>query len=230
MGKNNKNKPGSKRRENKCVVTFNEDERQDYLTGFHKRKVERRKKAVDEIKKKIKEEQKRMREERHKEYVKMLRERTEALEEAGELDHLITSTAETVQYDHPNHTVTVTTVSDLDLSGAGWLGRPANQEAGERDDGGEEEREKETERDSEKPPCTLPKKSGDPILSQKLSSLTSSLHSRTQSKGKGKGRGRGRGEREGGDQNKKGVQRGRGGRTSKSQRRKRTGRARQHCA
>jgi len=35
----------------------------DYLTGFHKRKVERRKAAVDEMRKKIKEEQKRVREE-----------------------------------------------------------------------------------------------------------------------------------------------------------------------
>lgn len=35
----------------------------DYLTGFHKRKVERRKAAVAEIRKKIKEEQNRVREE-----------------------------------------------------------------------------------------------------------------------------------------------------------------------
>lgn len=35
----------------------------DYLTGFHKRKVERRKAAVAEIRKKIKEEQIRVREE-----------------------------------------------------------------------------------------------------------------------------------------------------------------------
>lgn len=35
----------------------------DYLTGFHKRKNERRKAAVEEIKQKLKEEQKRVREE-----------------------------------------------------------------------------------------------------------------------------------------------------------------------
>lgn len=35
----------------------------EYLTGFHKRKLERRKAAVKEIEKKIKEEQKRVREE-----------------------------------------------------------------------------------------------------------------------------------------------------------------------
>ena len=32
-----------------------------------------------------------------------------------------------MQYDHPNHTVTVTTISDLDLTGGGLLGLPANQ-------------------------------------------------------------------------------------------------------
>lgn len=36
----------------------------------------------------------------------------------------MTAKTESVQYDHPNHTVTVTTVSDLDLSGARLLGLP----------------------------------------------------------------------------------------------------------
>ncbi|KAK2121547.1 hypothetical protein P7K49_002933 [Saguinus oedipus] len=43
-------------------------------------------------------------------------------EEADELDQLVTAKMESVQYDHPNHTVTVTTISDLDLSGAQLLG------------------------------------------------------------------------------------------------------------
>ncbi|XP_011834526.1 PREDICTED: nucleolar protein 12 [Mandrillus leucophaeus] len=59
---------------------------------------------------------------RHQEYLKMLAEREEALEEADELDRLVTAKTESVQYDHPNHTVTVTTISDLDLSGARLLG------------------------------------------------------------------------------------------------------------
>ncbi|KAI9527041.1 Nucleolar protein 12, partial [Dissostichus eleginoides] len=127
--KNGKFKPGSKKRENKCIVSFDANDRQDYLTGFHKRKVERRKVAVAEIKKKIKEEQIRVREERHKEYLRLLKERTDALEECEEddLEDVITATTESVQYDHPNHTVTVTTISDLDLSGAHLLG-PAETE------------------------------------------------------------------------------------------------------
>ena len=47
--------------------------------------------------------------------------------EEDDLEGVITATTESVQYDHPNHTVTVTTISDLDLSGAHLLG-PAETE------------------------------------------------------------------------------------------------------
>lgn len=43
-------------------------------------------------------------------------------DEADELEHLVTSQTESVSIDHPNHIVTVTTISDLDLSGARQLG------------------------------------------------------------------------------------------------------------
>ncbi|OCT83171.1 hypothetical protein XELAEV_18025709mg [Xenopus laevis] len=116
MGKKKQKKGQGSRLE----VIFDEEKRREYLTGFHKRKMQRRKTAVEEIKRKIKEEQKKMKEERHKEYMKMLKEREEALcelEENDELEEMVTSKTESVRYDHPNHTVTVTTISDLDLSG-----------------------------------------------------------------------------------------------------------------
>ncbi|OXB77499.1 UNVERIFIED_CONTAM: hypothetical protein H355_015791 [Colinus virginianus] len=74
-----KKKKGSGSAASRLVVTFDEEKRREYLTGFHKRKVERRKVALEEIKRKLKEEQRKMKEERHKEYMKMLREREEAL-------------------------------------------------------------------------------------------------------------------------------------------------------
>ncbi|KAM4652602.1 nucleolar protein 12 isoform 1-T2 [Discoglossus pictus] len=199
-------------------LTFDEDKRREYLTGFHKRKLQRRKAAVEEIKRKIKEEQKKMREERHKEYVKMLKEREEALDEADELDRLVTSKTESVLYDHPNHTVTVTTISDLDLSGVGLL--PFDR-AGEEDEA--------TAQDGEqtKSSITLPKKSGDPLLSKKISSLTASLHVRSQrktnkrpprtqdTKKQAGGKGAGGGGRP-------------SGRTSKTQRRRQTGKTRRN--
>lgn len=46
---------------------------------------------------------------------------------------MITGTTEAVQYDHPNHTVTVTTISDLDLTGAHLLKPSARQVNADRD-------------------------------------------------------------------------------------------------
>ncbi|XP_041633761.1 nucleolar protein 12 [Cheilinus undulatus] len=187
--KKGKFKSGSKKRENKCIVMFDDKDRQEYLTGFHKRKVERRKAAVAEIRKKIKEEQIRVREERHKEYIKMLKERTEALEEAeDDLEDRITSTTESVQYDHPNHTVTVTTISDLDLSGAYLLGPAGDQANGVHDD---EEKEDEEEEKTK----AMPRKAGTPVMNKKIRSLTAQLStytSKRKRKGKQEGGGRGR--------------------------------------
>ncbi|XP_077308460.1 nucleolar protein 12 isoform X1 [Lithobates pipiens] len=163
MGK--RKKVSSSRRE----LVFDEEKRKEYLTGFHKRKLQRRKAAVEEIKQKIKEEQKRMKEERHKEYMKMLKEREEALEEADEIERLVTAKTESVLFDHPNHTVTVTTISDLDLSGVGLLPPGIIEE----DD---------NQKESAKLTAPLPKKAGDPLLSKRISNLTKSLHVRSQRK------------------------------------------------
>uniref|UniRef100_A0AAA9TAS5 Nucleolar protein 12 n=1 Tax=Bos taurus TaxID=9913 RepID=A0AAA9TAS5_BOVIN len=192
MGRNKKKRDGDDRRQ-RLILSFDEEKRREYLTGFHKRKVERKKAAIEEIKQRLKEEQKKLREERHQEYLKMLAEREEALEEADELDRLVTAKTESVQYDHPNHTVTVTTISDLDLSGARLLGLPTpEQGAGS---GPEEEVSS-----MEKPTRALPRKSRDPLLSQRvnlrprphqhsshrISSLTASLHAHSRKKVKKK--------------------------------------------
>ncbi|XP_077308461.1 nucleolar protein 12 isoform X2 [Lithobates pipiens] len=162
MGK--RKKVSSSRRE----LVFDEEKRKEYLTGFHKRKLQRRKAAVEEIKQKIKEEQKRMKEERHKEYMKMLKEREEALEEADEIERLVTAKTESVLFDHPNHTVTVTTISDLDLSGVGLLPPGIIED--------------DNQKESAKLTAPLPKKAGDPLLSKRISNLTKSLHVRSQRK------------------------------------------------
>ncbi|KAM6904464.1 nucleolar protein 12 [Xenentodon cancila] len=212
-------KPGSKKRENKCVIMFDEKDRQDYLTGFHKRKVERRKAALAEIRNKIKEEQKRVKEERHKEYMKMLKERTDALAEAeDELEDAVTSTTESVQYDHPNHTVTVTTVNDLDLSGARLLGHEANR-ADTRSEGEEKEGEVEAH--------AMPKRAGNPIMNKKIRSLTAALNTFT-TKRKRKGKQEGRGGQGRPTDRRPGEGKHRGGKTSKFQRRRRTGKKMHH--
>ncbi|CAK6443907.1 unnamed protein product [Pipistrellus nathusii] len=210
MGRNKKKKKrdGDNRRP-RLVLSFDEEKRREYLTGFHKRKVERKKAAIEEIKQRLKKEQKQLREERHQEYLKMLAEREEALEEADELDRLVTAKTESVQYDHPNHTVTVTTISDLDLSGARLLGLPLpGQGAGP----GPEEVSS-----MEKPTKALPRKSREPLLSQRISSLTASLHAHNRKKVKRKHPRRAQ------DSTKKPPS---ATRTSKTQRRRLTGKAR----
>ncbi|XP_004634654.1 nucleolar protein 12 isoform X1 [Octodon degus] len=179
MGRNKKKKRDGDDRRPRLVLSFDEEKRREYLTGFHKRKVERKKAAIEEIKQRLKEEQKKLREERHQEYLKMLAEREEALEEADELDRLVTAKTESVQYDHPNHTVTVTTISDLDLSGARLLGLPQPEQ-------GAEDQSKEEEASMEKPAKALPRKSKDPLLSQRISNLTASLHAHSRKKVKRK--------------------------------------------
>lgn len=179
MGRNKKKKQrdGGERRP-RLVLSFDEEKRREYLTGFHKRKVERKRAAIQELRQRLKEEQKKLREERHQEYLKMLAEREEALEEADELERLVTAKTESVQYDHPNHTVTVTTISDLDLSGARLLGLSPPERLG-----GESTEEVPS---TEKPIRALPRKSKDPLLSERISSLTATLHAHSRRKAKRK--------------------------------------------
>ncbi|XP_077024885.1 nucleolar protein 12 isoform X2 [Tamandua tetradactyla] len=174
MGRNKKKKRDGDDRRPRLVLSFDEEKRREYLTGFHKRKVERKKVAIEELKQRLKEERKKLREERHQEYLKMLAEREEALEEADELERLVTAKTESVQYDHPNHTVTVTTISDLDLSGARLLGLPPAE--------GAEDRSEEEASSGKKTTRSLPRKSRDPLLSQRISSLTASLHAHSRKK------------------------------------------------
>uniref|UniRef100_A0A8B9ST40 Nucleolar protein 12 n=1 Tax=Anas platyrhynchos TaxID=8839 RepID=A0A8B9ST40_ANAPL len=185
MGRKKKKKKGPGGAASRLVVTFDEEKRREYLTGFHKRKVERRKVALEEIKRKLKEEQRKMKEERHKEYLKMLS--REGGEEYDELEHLVTSRTESVNIDHPNHIVTVTTISDLDLSGARQLGLTTPE--GKNDGSGEEKGEEVVN----KPAITVPKKSRNPLLSEKISALTATLHMHSKKKTKGKRPQRGQG-------------------------------------
>ncbi|XP_076866438.1 nucleolar protein 12 isoform X1 [Brachyhypopomus gauderio] len=213
-------KPGSKKRENKCVVTFDDKDRQEFLTGFHKRKLERRKAAVKELETKLREERKRVREERHKEYVKMFKERKQALEDADELEDVITATTESVHYDHPNHTVTVTTISDLDLSNTRLLENLTSNNTEEGSHGDDEEEDNEEDKVE-----AVPRMAGKPLLSKKIQSLSASLHIFTnQKRRKGKKESRGRARQVEKSSSVVPGNKLRLGRTTKKQRRQRTSR------
>ncbi|KAF6119580.1 hypothetical protein HJG60_010061 [Phyllostomus discolor] len=48
MGRNKKKKRDGDNRRPRLVLSFDEEKRREYLTGFHKRKVERKKAAIEE--------------------------------------------------------------------------------------------------------------------------------------------------------------------------------------
>jgi ribosomal RNA-processing protein 17 len=54
---------GKRNIKRKSELVFNEEKRKEFLTGFSKRKLQRKKKAQEEFKIKVKEEQKRIRDE-----------------------------------------------------------------------------------------------------------------------------------------------------------------------
>ncbi|XP_012284169.1 nucleolar protein 12 [Orussus abietinus] len=52
--------PGQPKKRRKITLVFDEEKRRDFLCGFHKRKVQRQKKAQEELKQQLKEEKKRI--------------------------------------------------------------------------------------------------------------------------------------------------------------------------
>ena len=56
MGKRNSKNSGKGPKKRKSEIVFDETKRKDFLTGFRKRKQERRQKAKDEQEKQLKEE------------------------------------------------------------------------------------------------------------------------------------------------------------------------------
>ncbi|XP_061415180.1 nucleolar protein 12 [Lethenteron reissneri] len=221
-------KPKSKaprNRQTKLYLTFNDEERTTYLTGFHKRKVERKRKAKEELVQQMKEEQKRLKDERRQQFMDLMRERRKAqgiVNDLDELDLVTTSKTESVQYHHPNHTVTVTTISDLDLCHPEGLKLGTNTFAKADDDDDDDDKQqqgKEGEDEArgeggEPKDIPLPNKK-QCLTSKRLSSLMSSLDPKKNKSGKKWKRGA--------KSSKKSKRPAQGGRTTKTQRRQRTG-------
>ncbi|KAA0706376.1 Nucleolar protein 12 [Triplophysa tibetana] len=148
----------------------------------------------------------------------MLMERQEALNEADEPDELedaITSTTECLQYNHPNHTVTVTTISDLDLSGSRLLESQGVMTTENCDDAKDAKQEQVQ---------SLPRNARKPMISKKIQSLTASISIFTKRK-KQKHKPVSRGQHRQSDKKSAVTHENklRLGRTTKKQRRQRTG-------
>ncbi|XP_078347083.1 nucleolar protein 12-like isoform X2 [Oculina patagonica] len=109
-----------KLKKEKKVLVFDENSRRDYLLGFRKRKNERRKKAKEDLTKKEKERRKEFKQEKKKSMAEQMekhRKELEALESDDENDEQEVVPSVDATYDHPEHLVTVTTISDVNLDG-----------------------------------------------------------------------------------------------------------------
>lgn len=104
MGKNLK-KVKRKQRDAKLIVRFDLEARKEYLTGFHKRKLERKQKAIDELKARAKEEQKQAKSEQRKAILQL---EDPGSDEEGAADTI----AEMTGVDKGKAQVTVETIED----------------------------------------------------------------------------------------------------------------------
>ncbi|XP_014770691.1 nucleolar protein 12 [Octopus bimaculoides] len=108
-----RNKASNTNRKTKVFIAFDENNRKNFLTGFRKRKKERQNKAKKMLEEKLKKERREIRKEKRELFKTMARE--SAIPE--EIKHLLDPKV----YDLDNHTVTVTDISEVDLSGQDGL-------------------------------------------------------------------------------------------------------------
>lgn len=118
----------------KTELVFNAAEREDFLTGFQKRKQARKKKAILEAEKQYKEEIIRMRKTKRAQIEKRIEE-VSSVKLAHGIE--LTNFAEfdepknTTMLDLPEHTITITSTEEMDLtksSDAAYLGRNEDEE------------------------------------------------------------------------------------------------------
>ncbi|KAL5019051.1 hypothetical protein ScPMuIL_004773 [Solemya velum] len=112
--KNQMNKNSGRKRRPKTNLVFDDTARKDYLTGFHKRKNERRKRAQHEQKEKEREERIELRKQKRELLQRQMR---KGLTSVPEIEDL----ADPEVYSFPNHTVTITDVSNMDMAGQDGL-------------------------------------------------------------------------------------------------------------
>ncbi|KAK6624340.1 hypothetical protein RUM44_011199 [Polyplax serrata] len=105
--------PRKKKKKNNTVLMFDENARREFLTGFHKRNLERRQKALEEFEKQLKIERSRIKAESKEAYRKILM----MQRPVPELDLF------SQEIDMDTHSVTVTEMSAAQLAKSNnWIG------------------------------------------------------------------------------------------------------------
>eukprot|EP00088_Acartia_fossae_P024098 TRINITY_DN25074_c0_g1_i1.p1 TRINITY_DN25074_c0_g1~~TRINITY_DN25074_c0_g1_i1.p1 ORF type:complete len:225 (+),score=53.48 TRINITY_DN25074_c0_g1_i1:46-720(+) len=161
MGRNRKGGTNRKQinRETKLRIQFDERARKDFLTGFRKRKDERRKKAKEQIEKRLKEEIKKIRTDTRDKLQNS--KKSKAHQIVPEIAHLIdTDQSETNVTDFGSHSVTVTTLDSLEKINNPWKSDNKNSESD-----GEDGTDEDVASDEELPGMSLkPSRKKDPEL------------------------------------------------------------------
>ncbi|XP_063229479.1 nucleolar protein 12 [Bacillus rossius redtenbacheri] len=101
-------------RKTKLHLVFDENARREFLTGFHKRKLERKRAAQEQLEKQLKDERKRLKQEARESYKKLV----VSHKPIPELEEF-----ESKEYDLENHTVSILELSSNEMAKKNnWIG------------------------------------------------------------------------------------------------------------
>ncbi|XP_078035674.1 nucleolar protein viriato [Augochlora pura] len=100
-------KPGQPKRRKKITLVFDEKKRREFLCGFHKRKVQRQKKAQEELQQQLKEERKKIKREARARYKNLVSSR-----DIPEIQELLSQH----EYETEGHTVSILELNVADLA------------------------------------------------------------------------------------------------------------------
>ncbi|XP_067006129.1 nucleolar protein 12 [Anabrus simplex] len=133
-----------KKARKKFAIVFDPQARREFLSGFHKRKLQRKKKAHEELKQQLKDERKRLKQEARESYKKLI----VSHRPVPELEHLFTE-----KYELENHSVSIMELSASELAKKNnWIGENKVQYEQEDDDDEEEDRESDEEKEGNEVP------------------------------------------------------------------------------
>ncbi|XP_015610321.1 nucleolar protein 12 [Cephus cinctus] len=131
--------PGQPKRRKKITLVFDEEKRREFLGGFHKRKVQRQKRAQEELQRQLKEEKKKIKQDARERYKKLLSRR-----DIPELEELLSKE----EYEVEGRTVSILEVNVADLAEkANWIGQ--NKVTYEGDEDTEKQNEEQADEDGD---------------------------------------------------------------------------------
>lgn len=99
--------PSQPKKRKKITLVFDENKRREFLTGFRKRKLQRKQKAKEELQQRLKEERKKIKQETRERYKKLLSNR-----DIPEIQQLLSQQ----EYETEGHTISILELNTADLA------------------------------------------------------------------------------------------------------------------